>query len=142
MKIYIGSDHGGFVLKNYIKTFLQDQDFEVEDLGTNSPESVDYPEYGKAVAKKVVSDTGSFGIVICGTGIGISIAANKVKGARAALCTTSTHARLAREHNDANILAMGERMTGTELAKDIVHTFLKTDFEGGRHARRVCNIEE
>lgn len=142
MKIYLGSDHGGFVLKNYIKTFLEDQSYTVEDLGTKSAESVDYPQYGKAVAEKVVGDADSLGIVVCGTGIGISIAANKVKGARAALCTTSTHARLAKEHNNANILALGERMTGTELAKDIVHTFLKTDFEGGRHKRRVCQIEE
>lgn len=141
MKIYMGADHGGFVLKKYIKTFLEDQSYEIEDLGTNSADSVDYPEYGKAVAEKVVADEGSLGIVICGTGIGISIAANKVEGARAALCTTSTHARLTKEHNNANILAMGERMTGTELAKDIVHTFLKTDFEGGRHERRVCKIE-
>jgi len=141
MKIYIGSDHGGFLLKNYIKTFLEDQSVDVEDVGTYSADSVDYPEYGKAVAQKVVANKNSMGIVICGTGIGISIAANKVCGARAALCTTSTHARLAREHNNANILAMGERMTGTELAKDIVHTFLKTEFEGGRHERRVCAIE-
>ncbi len=100
-------------------------------------ESVDYPKFGKAVAEKTVSTPDSLGIAVCGTGIGISIAANKVCGARAALCTTPTHARLAREHNNANILALGERITGVELAKDIVHTFLKTDFEGGRHERRV-----
>jgi ribose 5-phosphate isomerase B len=141
MKIFLGADHGGYRLKEEVKILLQDMGYFCEDLGTNSQESVDYPQYGKAVAEKVVNDPDSFGIVICGSGIGISIAANKVSGARAALCTTSTHARLSRQHNNANILALGERMTGIEVAKDIVKTFLATDFEGGRHENRVCQIE-
>jgi ribose 5-phosphate isomerase B len=141
MKVFLGADHGGYHLKGEIKTLLGELGHSVEDMGTNSSESVDYPPYGKAVAERVVSEPNSIGIVICGSGIGISIAANKVPGARAALCTTSTHARLSRQHNNANILALGERMTGVELAKDIVKTFLETDFEGGRHERRVCQIE-
>lgn len=141
MKIFLGADHGGYLLKEEIKTLLSDLEYEAKDLGTSGPDSVDYPPFGKAVAEKVVSDPESLGIVICGSGIGISIAANKVSGARAALCTTSTHARLSRQHNNANILALGERMTGVEIAKDIVKTFLETEFEGGRHERRVCQIE-
>ncbi len=142
MKIYLGADHGGFALKEVIKAFLLHQEIDIEDLGTDSEESVDYPQFGRAVAEAVVNESNTLGIVICGTGIGISIAANKVRGARAALCTTSTHARLAREHNNANILSLGGRMTGAELAKDIVHTFLHTDFEGGRHEMRVGQISK
>ncbi len=137
MKIYLGADHGGYSLKEELKAILLSSGYQVEDLGTNSADSVDYPAFGKAVAQKTVADSDAFGIVICGTGIGISIAANKVDGARAALCFTSTHARLARQHNNANVLALGARTTGAEIAKDIVTTFLATDFEGGRHQRRV-----
>lgn len=142
MKIYLGADHGGFALKQELQQLLVESGHEVEDLGTYDDSSVDYPEFGKAVARKTVVDPDSLGIVICGTGIGISIAANKVSGARAALCFTSTHARLARQHNNANILALGARTTGTEVAKDILNTFLTTDFEGGRHERRVGQLDD
>ncbi len=141
MKIYIGSDHGGYILKEELKPMLQELGHTVEDVGTHSADSVDYPQFGKAVAENTVADTGSFGIAVCGTGIGISMAANKVAGVRAALCCTTTHARLARQHNNANVLALGERTTGIEVAKDIVSTFLVTEFEGGRHERRVGQIE-
>lgn len=142
MKIIFGSDHGGFELKLQLIPFVKELGFDVEDIGNYSTDSVDYPEYGKKVAQKVSQDSDTLGIIFCGTGIGISIAANKVEGIRAALCTTPTHARLTRQHNNANILALGGRMTGIELAKDIVKTFLETKFEGGRHKRRVHQIEE
>ena len=144
MKIYIGSDHGGFELKQALVPFLIDLGHEVDDQGTDSSASVDYPNYAKKVGQAVMADKGSLGIVICGTGIGISIAANKVKGVRAALCSEEFSARMARQHNDANILALGGRTTGVELAKSIVEVFLNSSFEGDRHARRVdliCDME-
>lgn len=144
MKIYIGSDHGGFDLKESLIPFLNELGHEVEDLGTHSHDSVDYPNYGKAVGEAVVADKGSLGIVICGTGIGISIAANKVKGVRAALCSEEFSARMARQHNDSNVLALGGRTTGVELAKSIVEVYLTESFQGDRHARRVdliCSME-
>lgn len=141
MKIFLGSDHAGVDLKAELIEYITELGHETEDLGPYSTDSVDYPQYGKKVAETVVNTPGTLGIAICGTGIGISIAANKVKGARAATCTTSTHARLTRQHNNANILALGARMTGIEVAKDTVKTFLETEFEGGRHERRVCQIE-
>lgn len=141
MKIAIGCDHGGFLLKETIKKFLIDNNYEVLDLGTNSLDSVDYPKYGRAVAKSIVDKEADFGILICGTGIGISIAANKIHGIRAALCVNESMARLSREHNDANILALGARIVGDVLALDIVKTFLNTQFENGRHKRRVDDIE-
>ena len=110
--------------------------------GTHSQESVDYPTYGKEVAKAVVSGEGTFGIVVCGTGIGISIATNKVKGIRCALCHNTTTARLTREHNDANVLALGGRILGDILALEIVDIFIETNFEGGRHLTRINSIEE
>ena len=143
MNLYIANDHAAPDLKcelvEHIVTHFPD--ITIHNLGTDTGESVDYPSYGRAVAEKVVADSDSLGIVICGTGIGISIAANKVAGARCALCTNSTMAQLTREHNDANILALGARITGVEVAKDIVGTFLKTSFEGGRHQQRVDQIE-
>lgn len=141
MKIAIGCDHGGYLLKETIKKFLMDNNYEVLDLGTNSLDSVDYPKYGRAVAKSIVDKEADFGILICGTGIGISIAANKIHGIRAALCLNESMARLSREHNDANILALGARIVGDVLALDIVKTFLNTEFENGRHKRRVDDIE-
>lgn len=111
------------------------------DLGTNSTDSVDYPEFGHAVGHAVADKKAEFGIVICGTGIGISIAANKVPGVRAALCTNTTMARLTREHNNANILAMGGRIVGDVLALEMVDTFLGTEFQGGRHEKRINKIE-
>ncbi len=143
MKIALGADHGGYELKEKIKKHLsQRQDIEIVDMGTHSTESVDYPKYGHAVAKSVVEKEVDFGILICGTGIGISIAANKIKGVRAALCFNTTMAKLTRQHNDANILALGARMVGDVLAFDIVDEFLSASFEGGRHAKRVDAIED
>lgn len=143
MKIAIGNDHGAVEYKDIIKAMLMEEGHEVIDCGTNSTDSCDYPDYAKAVADKVVSGEVEKGIVICGTGIGISIAANKVKGIRCGLCTNTTMARLTREHNDANVLSMGQRIIGIETAKDIVHTFLSTPFSNGeRHKRRIEKITE
>lgn len=141
MKIALGADHGGFELKEKVKTHLIKNGYEVLDLGTNSCDSVDYPEFGHAVGNVVAEKKAEFGIVICGTGIGISIAANKVAGIRAALCTNTTMARLTREHNNANILAMGGRIIGDVLALEMVDVFLTTEFQGGRHEKRINKIE-
>jgi len=142
LKIALGADHGGYELKEQVKKHLSDKGYEVIDFGTNSTESVDYPVYAKKVGEAVVAHNADFGIVICGTGIGISMAANKVKGIRAALCHNVFTARLTREHNDANVLAMGGRVLGTGLALEMVDVFLTTKFEGGRHKRRVDQIED
>lgn len=142
MKIGIGSDHGGFELKEEIKKYLAGEGIDFVDFGTNSSDSVDYPDYGKTVADAVVGKEVDRGIVICGTGIGISIAANKVKGIRCALCSDSYSARMSREHNNANILALGARVLGLGLALDIVSTWIKTEFEGGRHEIRVNKISD
>jgi ribose 5-phosphate isomerase B len=142
MKIGIGSDHGGFELKESIKEYLKQEGIEYVDYGTNSTESVDYPDFGKKVAEAVVSKEVDRGIVICGTGIGISISANKVSGIRCALCGDTFSARMSRAHNNANVLALGGRVTGVGLALDIVKEFLEGEFEGGRHARRVNKIDE
>lgn len=142
MKIGIGSDHGGYELKDSIKKYLMENDIEVMDYGTDSLESVDYPDFGEKVAKAVVSNEVDRGIVICGTGIGISIAANKVKGIRAALCTDSYSAKMSMEHNNANVLALGARVLGEGLALDIVDTWINSKFQGGRHERRVNKISE
>ena len=143
MKIALASDHGGFELKEDIKRYLISNNYEVLDLGTyNGEESVDYPNYGKACGEAVVGGKADKGIVFCGTGIGISITANKVKGVRCALCTSEFMAEMSRCHNDANLLALGGRTTELELALEIVKTWLKTDFEGGRHQRRVDLIDQ
>jgi ribose 5-phosphate isomerase B len=142
-KIAISSDHGGYILKEIIKLYLQKkEDLEVIDLGTNSEESVDYPVYGKKTAEAVASGATDRGIVICGTGIGISIAANKIKGIRAANCTSVEMAEMSRKHNNANVLALGGRLINPELAKQITETWLTTEFEGDRHQRRVDQISE
>lgn len=142
MKIALGADHGGYELKEKIKKHLSEKEgINIVDMGTYSAESVDYPKYGHLVAKSVVEKEADFGILICGTGIGISIAANKISGIRAALCTNTTMAKLTRQHNDANILALGARIVGDVLAFDIVDEFLATSFEGGRHTRRIEAIE-
>jgi ribose 5-phosphate isomerase B len=138
--VYIGSDHGGFALKLEIKAYLAQKGIEVVDFGCESPVSVDYPDFAVPVARAVLSDEGSLGILICGTGIGISIAANKVSGIRAALCHDTFSARMARAHNDAQILCMGGRVIGTGLALDTVDAFLCGSFEGDRHRRRVDKI--
>ncbi|MDD3853255.1 MAG: ribose 5-phosphate isomerase B [Syntrophomonadaceae bacterium] len=139
MVIIIGCDHAGLGLKQEITNWLKSEGHEVVDCGTFSEESVDYPDIAYEVAGQVLS-RGCTGILICGTGIGISIAANKINGIRAAVCENEFTARLARQHNDANILAVGARVVGTGLALEIVKTFLYTDFEAGRHARRVEKI--
>lgn len=141
MKIAIGSDHAGFELKEYLKEILKNKDYEVSDLGTNSTDSVDYPDFGHAVGEKVSRGEADFGVVICGSGIGISIACNKVKNIRCALCSEPLSAELARRHNDANVLALGGRLTGKEMAARILEVFLNTKFEGGRHERRIKKIE-
>lgn len=142
MKIGLGSDHGGFALKEAIKKYLEGNNIEFVDYGTYSEESVDYPDFGEKVGKAVVSGEVDRGIVICGTGIGISLAANKVKGIRCALVSEEYSARMSRMHNNANMLALGGRVTGDELAFSIIDTFLTTEFEGGRHERRVNKIME
>ena len=141
--IAIGSDHGGFALKQEIMAHLKKRGLEYKDFGTYSEESCDYPVYGKAVAKAVATGECERGIIICGTGIGISITANKVPGVRAALCGDCFSAKATREHNDANILALGARVTGPGLALMIVDTFLDTPFSGDeRHMRRISMIED
>lgn len=142
MLIAIASDHGGFALKEEIKDFLRTRGVKFVDLGTNNEDSVDYPIYGKACAEAVASGKADRGIVCCGTGIGISIAANKVKGIRCGLCTSVEMAELTRKHNDANMLALGGRTTDTELALEITAKWLDTEFEGGRHKRRTDMLDE
>lgn len=140
MKVAIGADHGGYRLKEDIKGLLEDLGVDYKDFGTHSTESVDYPDVALPVAQSVADGLFDRGILICGTGIGIGIAANKVKGIRAALVHDTFSAHACREHNDANILTMGERVIGPGLARDIVSIWLATDFEGGRHERRVEKI--
>ena len=140
--IAIASDHGGYQLKEHIKAYLAAKGITCEDFGTNSTESCDYPVFGRAAAEAVASGRCEQGIVICTTGIGISIVANKVKGIRCALCSDPLSAELSRQHNNANMLAMGAGIVGPNLAQRIVDTFLSTSFEGGRHSRRVGLIAE
>lgn len=140
--IALGCDHGGYGLMQEVKAHLDSLGLEYKDFGTYSEDSCDYPVFGEAAARAVAGGECDCGIVICGTGIGISIAANKVKGVRAALCSDCYSAEYTRRHNDANILAMGARVLGSGLALKIVDTFLNTEFEGGRHARRVALISE
>ena len=137
MKIAIGNDHAALELKNHIVDFLLKEGHEVVNFGTDTPASTDYPIYGARVAHAVANGECERGVVICGTGIGTSISANKVKGIRCALCSEPVSAKLTRQHNDANVLAMGARIIGPAMAEEIVHTFLTTEFEGGRHSRRV-----
>lgn len=135
--VAIANDHAGVALKEVLLAHLNACGFTPLDLGTNSTDSVDYPDYGRAVAKAVTDGRAQFGVAICGSGIGISIAANRVAGVRAALCSTGPAAELARQHNDANILCLGARLIGEAEAKECVTRFLTTKFEGGRHAKRV-----
>lgn len=139
-RIVVGADHAGFRTKETIKTFLQGAGYRVEDVGTHSEESVDYPDFARAVGERVAADQESLGVVVCGTGIGVSIAANKVEGIRAALAHDSLTARRAREHNDANVLALGGKVVGEDEALAIVQEFLAAQFAGGRHQRRVDKI--
>ncbi len=141
MRIAIGSDHAGYELKESVKEYLKSKGIEVLDVGTYSEERVDYPDYAKKVCGEVRNGV-DFGILICGTGLGMSIAANKCKGIRAALCLYPDMARLAREHNNANVLVMAGRLMGKELANWTVDAFLNARFQGGRHERRVKKLEE
>ncbi|SHE81291.1 ribose 5-phosphate isomerase B [Clostridium fallax] len=140
MRIALGCDHGGLELKNIIIKHLEDKGIETKDFGTDTAESCDYPDYAIKVAEEVAAKKFDFGILVCGTGIGISIAANKVPGVRAALCSDTFSAHATRQHNDANILAFGARVIGPGLALDIVDTFLNAEFEGGRHQTRIDKI--
>lgn len=142
MKIAMGNDHSALEMKNIIKEFVESKGHQVIDLGTNSTESCDYPVYGEMVGRAVASGEADLGIAICGTGLGISLAANKVKGIRACVCSEPYTAKLSRLHNNANVLAFGARVVGSELAKMIVETWLDAEFEGERHARRVNMIME
>lgn len=141
-KIYIASDHAGYEFKEKIKECLQDKGFEVEDLGTNNGDAVDYPDYAFKLGKKVTADKNSLGILICGTGIGMCIAANKVKGVRAAHCTSSMEAKMTKKHNKANVLCLGARIISYDLAVKIIDCFIENGFEGGRHEERVEKIVE
>tara|TARA_B100000401_G_scaffold201200_1_gene135643 strand:- start:585 stop:1019 length:435 start_codon:yes stop_codon:yes gene_type:complete len=141
-KISIGCDHAGFEVKEMILNLLNEMGYEMIDFGTNSSESVDYPIYGIKVGESVATKQVDRGIVVCGSGIGISIAANKVTGVRAALCSTVEHAVLSRKHNNANVLAIGARLTNNQQIKEIVINWLNTSFEGGRHQERINLIEK
>ena len=142
MKIVVGSDHAAYELKEAIKEKLINEGHEVIDVGCDSPESVDYPKYGHAVGRAVASGEAERGIAVCGSGIGISIACNKVPGIRAALCTSVEMAEMCRRHNNANVVCMGARMISQELAFDIIDTWMTTDFEAGKHLRRINEIED
>lgn len=142
MKIVIGSDHAGFSLKQELIVPLSNAGHEVLDLGTNGPDSVDYPDFAGAVARSVVSGEADRGILICGSGIGMSIAANRFPGIRAALCLDVETARLSRAHNDANVLVLAGRKTDPVAARSIVDTWLSSQFEGGRHSERLQKIEK
>jgi len=140
MKVAVGCDHAGFALKAAVAATLRELGAEVQDLGTHDQRSVDYVDYGRLVAETVARGAAERGVAICGSGIGMSIVANKVQGIRAALCFEVHAARLSREHNDANVLCLGARLTGEALAEAIVRVFVETPFSGGRHAQRVARI--
>ena len=137
MKIAIGNDHAAVEMKQEVAAYLRELGHEVVNMGTDTSESCNYPEYGEKVARAVAAKEADCGVLICGTGVGISIAANKVKGIRAAVCSEPTTARLVKEHNNANIIAFGARIIGIETAKDILDAYLNAEFEGGRHQKRI-----
>ena len=141
-KLFIGSDHGGVELKSQLIEFAQEQGFNIQNLGTDSRDSVDYPDYAAKVARAVVKNENSFGIAICRSGIGVSMSTNKIKGARAALVNSEIIAELSRKHNDANIICFGADFINTETAKKALVKFISTDFEGGRHEQRVDKMRE
>lgn len=141
MRIAIGSDHAGFDLKGEILSFLCMEGCDIQDMGTFAPDSVDYPDYAHLVVREMLAGRADLGILICGTGIGMSMTANRYPGIRAALCTDPFMARLSREHNDANVLCLGARVVGVGLALDIVNAWINASFAGGRHQRRVEKIE-
>ena len=138
--VALGADHAGFALKESLKSWLIDQNYQVLDYGAHSPESVDYPDYAALVGEAVAAEKVERGVLVCGTGIGMAMAANKVGGVRAALCSDLYTARMSREHNDANILTLGGRLMGPEMALDILRMWLETPFAGGRHQRRVDKL--
>ena len=141
MKIAIGSDHAGYNLKNHLRDMLREEGYDVQDLGTHSPEAADYPDLAARVACAVTTGQAERGVLCCGTGVGVSMAANKINGIRAAAVSEPVSARLARSHNDANVVCMGERIIGPEMADDIVKVFLETPFSNGeRHQRRIAKI--
>lgn len=140
MRVIIGSDHGGYRLKESLKTMMEQRGIAVEDVGCGCEESVDYPDYALPVARRVAAGEFDRGVLVCGTGLGMSIAANKVPGIRCAVVSDEFSARMSREHNDANVLALGERVVGPGLAETILSTWLETEFDGGRHRRRVDKI--
>ena len=140
MRIAIGADHAGFSLKEQLRDWLHSQGYEVEDLGSTSAESTDYPDYASAVAREVAGGQAERGILVCSTGVGMSIAANKVAGVRAALGVNADEVRLSRAHNDANILTLGVRYTDVATAEALIGIFLQTSFDGGRHERRLSKI--
>lgn len=142
MKITIGADHGGYLLKNLIVDHLKNNGHEVQDCGTHTSDSVDYPNFAKEVTSAITSENAELGILVCGSGIGMSMAANKVNGIRAALCFNAYMGRMTRAHNNANVLCLGERVLGSGTALDIVDAFVNTNFEGGRHQRRVDLVTE
>lgn len=141
MRLAIGSDHAGYDLKESLKSHLQAEGHEVEDLGCHSSDRVDYPLFAQKVALAVVGGQAERGVLVCGSGIGVSIAANRIPGARAALVSEPLSARLAREHNDANVLCMGARLVGPDMARELLRVFLETPFAGGRHQDRVLQID-
>ena len=140
MKIALGNDHAAVEMKEIVKAYLEEKGYEVLNLGTDTHDSVDYPDYGAAVGRAVVNGDANFGIAICGSGVGISIAANKVKGVRAVCCSEPYSARMSRQHNNANVLCFGARVVGPEMAKMIIDEFLSAEFLGGRHEMRVNKI--
>lgn len=142
MIIALGCDHAAYELKEAVKAKMESEGHTIIDVGTDSPESVDYPKYGHAVGRTVASGEAERGIALCGSGIGISIACNKVPGIRAALCTSVEMAEMCRRHNNANVVCMGARMISRELAFDIIDTWMTTEFEGGKHLRRINEIED
>ncbi|MGF6231671.1 ribose 5-phosphate isomerase B [Inquilinus ginsengisoli] len=139
--VAIAADHAGYALKDQLRAVIEAQGLVVLDLGTNGPDRVDYPDFGHAVARAIGDGRASRGLVVCGTGIGISIAVNRHRGVRAALCHDVTTARLSRQHNDANVLALGARIIGFETARDCLAVFLSTDYEGGRHGDRIAKLD-
>ena len=141
-KIYFGADSAGFALKEYLISYVKGKGYEVVDLGTNSSESCHYPIFASKVCESVLADKDSFGILVCGTGIGMSMCANKYNGIRAAVCSDTFSAKMTRRHNDANVLCIGARVIGECLAEDIVESFLTNEFEGGRHQIRVDMMSE
>ena len=140
-RIAFAADHAGFALKDQLKDELAAQGYPVTDLGTNGPDSVDYPDFGRKLGEHIAAGQADFGVAVCGSGIGISIAANRVPGCRAALVSEALSARLSRQHNNANVIAFGARLIGLDIARDCLQQFLATEFEGGRHARRVSKLD-